>query len=244
MGGSAVRPCCRLSDGHRAVDEEKRHHACIGRDRPPDRPRGLPARGARAARGPAQRPVRPAGAKARADPGADQRHRGRRPRRDRQPADVVDGSAARPRQRLRAADPRGARPPAGVPLLAGVAAQGQDRRVHERVVPGPPGRRASGRHRPADDHHRDPPHPPLRPAGASPPRTAAPSSATALRTRCGSTCCASPRPARRPGTSSRAATRATATSPSARSCSRRCSTPRRTTDLPGRRPTPCDRRRR
>ena len=62
-------------------------------------------------------------AQARADPGADQRRRGRRSRRDRQPADDLDGPAPHPRvNAFGPRDRRGTRAPARVALLARAAA--------------------------------------------------------------------------------------------------------------------------
>ena len=68
-------------------------------------------------------------------PARDLRRRSRRPRRDREQADRVDGSAAHPRRVAfgpRTAEEIGA--PAAVALLARAAAQGQARHLHERLV--------------------------------------------------------------------------------------------------------------
>ena len=82
-----------------------------------------------------------AGSAARAHP--DQRRRRRRPRRNRQPAQRMDGPATYPRRRLRPPHAGGSRAPAAVALLARAAAQGQDRHLHERLVPRGADRRAS-----------------------------------------------------------------------------------------------------
>ncbi len=122
-------------------------HARIGRARTPDRQEDLCAGGRRAARGPAQRAVRAEREEARPGARDHQRRRERRPRRDRQPAHGLDGPAAHPRERVRTALAGGTRAAAGVALLAGAAAHGKDRHLHERVVPRGARRAARRRHR-------------------------------------------------------------------------------------------------
>ena len=62
------------------------------------------------------------------------RRRGRRPRRNRQQAHRMDGSAPHPCHRVRRAHARGSGAPAGVALLARAAAEGPDRHLLQRVV--------------------------------------------------------------------------------------------------------------
>ena len=59
---------------------------------------------------------------------------GRRPRRDREQADRVDGPAAHSRRRVRSAHRRRRDAPAAVALLARAAADGPGRHLHERLV--------------------------------------------------------------------------------------------------------------
>ena len=74
-------------------------------------------------------------ATARPDSAAGQRRRGRRPRRNREQAERMDGPAPHPRHYAFGPRTRGrARAPAGVALLARAAAARKDRHLHERVV--------------------------------------------------------------------------------------------------------------
>ena len=109
--------------------------ARIRRDRPQDRQGHLCARRAAAARGPAQRAVRSRPIRAGAGAADHFRRGSRRPRRDREPADGVDGPAPHPGPGVRAAHAGGNGAPGGLALLARVAGEGQGRHLHERVVP-------------------------------------------------------------------------------------------------------------
>ncbi len=122
------------------------HDAGIGRSRPQDRQGRLRARRAEAARGADHRSIRDEPRATRADPGPHQRPRRRRPRRNREQAQRVDGSAVHPHPRIRRRRARRKGPAARVALLAGAAAPRQDRHLHERVVPPADRRtRAAGR---------------------------------------------------------------------------------------------------